>query len=72
MNTANYPTFTANSFSGRLDRYRRCIFEQVDLLNPDLPIPQDQILNMQTTVFVLLDAMANEIADLGEELGEIE
>ena len=73
-----YPRFVKGSVSANLDRYRRCIFEQVDRLVSEISASEnntyseDALLNFQTTIIALLGGLAEEIIDLAGELGEIE
>ena len=73
-----YPRFVKNSVSANLDRYRRCILEQVDHLVSEISASnnnsysEEALLNFQTTMIALLDGLAEEIVELAEELGEIE
>ena len=74
MKIDRYPEFVENSTSESLDRYRRAIFAQVEALiphNANIPIPEDELLNFQTTIFALLNGLAEEIIDLANELGDI-
>lgn len=73
-----YPRFVKGSVSDSLDRYRRCILEQVDRLVSEISASEnnsyseDALFNFQTTIIALLDGLAEEIIDLAGELGEIE
>ena len=73
-----YPRFVKGSVSDSLDRYRRCILEQVDRLVSEISASEnnsyseDALFNFQTTIIALLDGLAEEIVDLAGELGEIE
>ena len=78
MKINKYPKFVKDSVSANLDRYRKCIFDQVDYLvsnmpiDKSLPIPEDTVLNFQTTILALLDGLGQEIVDLAEDLGDID